>query len=109
MKIFYNADIYGTKADAFVVDDDKFVYIGEKDEALKYEGELTDLRGKAVYPGSFDPITNGHLDIIKRAAKMFDELHILVSYNIDKKSMYNIADRIEMIKRSTKNLKNVVI
>ncbi|MCI5582207.1 MAG: pantetheine-phosphate adenylyltransferase [Anaeroplasma sp.] len=64
---------------------------------------------KAVYPGSFDPITNGHLDIIKRAAKMFDELHILVSYNIDKKSMYNIEDRIEMIKRSTKNLKNVVI
>ena len=42
MKIFYNADIYGTKADAFVVDDDKFVYIGEKDEALKYEGELND-------------------------------------------------------------------
>ena len=54
MKIFYNADIYGTKADAFVVDDDKFVYIGEKDEALKYEGELTDLRGKAVYPGFID-------------------------------------------------------
>ena len=54
MKIFYNADIYGTKADAFVVDDDKFVYIGEKDEALKYEGELNDLRGKAVYPGFID-------------------------------------------------------
>ncbi|MGN1405595.1 MAG: amidohydrolase [Erysipelotrichaceae bacterium] len=54
MKIYYNADIYGTKADAFVVDGDKFIYVGEEKEALKYEGDYVDLNGKAVYPGFID-------------------------------------------------------
>lgn len=64
---------------------------------------------KAVYPGSFDPLSNGHLDIIKRAAKLFDEVHILISNNIFKKSSFTAEERIEMIKECTTNLKNVVI
>lgn len=60
---------------------------------------------KAVYPGSFDPLSNGHLDIIRRAAKMFDELHILVSYNMFKKSTFTPEERVDMIKLVTKNLK----
>ena len=52
----------------------------------------------AVYPGSFDPITNGHLDIIKRGANFFDKLIVLVAYNPGKSGLFTIDERIEMIK-----------
>ena len=64
---------------------------------------------KCVYPGSFDPISNGHLDIIKRAAKLFDEIHILVSYNMVKKYAFTQDERIELIKLATQNIPNVVV
>ena len=53
---------------------------------------------RAVYPGSFDPITNGHLDIIFRGAKLFDELRVAVLNNVSKKSLFSSEERIEMIK-----------
>ena len=62
---------------------------------------------KAVYPGSFDPISNGHLDIITRASKMLDELHIVVSYNIKKATTFSVNERIDMIKMVTSHLQNV--
>ena len=64
---------------------------------------------KAVYPGSFDPISNGHLDIIERASKMLDEIHIVVSYNIKKTTTFTVLERIEMIKAVTKHINNVYI
>ena len=64
---------------------------------------------KCVYPGSFDPISNGHLDIIKRAAKLFDEVHVLVSYNMFKKTAFTKDERIELIKLATSNLTNVIV
>ena len=64
---------------------------------------------KCVYPGSFDPISNGHLDIIKRAAKLFDEVHIVVSYNMFKKSAFTKDERIELIKLATANIPNIVV
>lgn len=64
---------------------------------------------KAVYPGSFDPLSNGHLDLIKRASKMFDELHVVVSYNVLKKSSFTLEERIQMIKDCTASLSNVVV
>ena len=64
---------------------------------------------KCIYPGSFDPISNGHLDIIRRAAKLFDEVHIVVSYNIFKKSAFTPEERIELIKLATTNIPNVVV
>lgn len=64
---------------------------------------------KAVYPGSFDPLSNGHLDIIERASKLFDEVHILVSNNIFKASSFSVFERIRMIEDSTKHIKNIVI
>lgn len=64
---------------------------------------------KAVYPGSFDPISNGHLDIINRASKIFDELHIVVSYNIKKATTFSAIERMDMIKEVTKHLPNVVV
>ena len=64
---------------------------------------------KAVYPGSFDPLSNGHLDIIKRASKLFDELHILISINVFKKSLFTPEERIEMIKLVTKDIPNIKV
>ena len=60
----------------------------------------------AIYPGSFDPITNGHLDVIKRGAKIFDRLIIAVLINVDKKGLFEIEERVELIKRVTKDIKN---
>lgn len=64
---------------------------------------------KVVIPGSFDPLSNGHLDIIRRAAKLYDEVHVLVSYNINKKNLFSPDERVQMIKEVTKDLNNVVI
>ena len=63
----------------------------------------------AVYPGSFDPITNGHLDIITRGARTFDKLIVAVLVNVDKKGLFNIDERVELIKKVTKDIKNVEV
>lgn len=64
---------------------------------------------RAVYPGSFDPITNGHLDVLKRALKVFDEIIVLVADNPNKKSKFSATKRVEMIKEATKDLKGVSV
>ena len=64
---------------------------------------------KGIYPGSFDPITNGHIDIIRRASKLCDTLVILVIDNRGKNITYSLEDRIEMIKLVTKDVPGVVI
>ncbi len=64
---------------------------------------------KAIYAGSFDPLSNGHLDIINRASKLVDELHIVVSFNQNKKATLSVEDRIKMISLVTKKLGNVVV
>ena len=64
---------------------------------------------KAIYPGSFDPITNGHIDILKRALEVFDEVVVLVADNQDKKSRFSVEDRVAMIKDATKNMKGVSV
>ena len=60
----------------------------------------------AIYPGSFDPITNGHLDIITRGSKIFDKLIVGVLVNIDKVGLFSIEERVELIKRVTSHLDN---
>lgn len=62
---------------------------------------------RAVYPGSFDPITFGHLDMIERSAKMVDELVIAVLCNSAKNSLFSLEERVNMIKEVTKDLPNV--
>lgn len=64
---------------------------------------------RAIYPGSFDPITNGHLDVLKRALKVFDEVIVLVAVNPEKKTKFTEQERIEMIKEATKGLKGVKV
>lgn len=63
----------------------------------------------AIYPGSFDPITNGHLDIITRGSKVFDKLIVGVLVNIDKVGLFSIEERVELIKRVTCHLENVEV
>ena len=64
---------------------------------------------KCVYPGSFDPITNGHLDVIIRATKVFDEVIVLIGNNISKKGLFTVDERIEMIKLVTKKYPNIKV
>jgi pantetheine-phosphate adenylyltransferase len=61
----------------------------------------------AVYPGSFDPITNGHVDIIKRGLGVFDELIVLIAYNPNKKTLFSVEERVEMIREVIRDFKNV--
>lgn len=65
------------------------------------------MTGKALYTGSFDPMTNGHLDIIKRASKMFKELTVGVITNPSKKCLFTEQERVEMIADVTADLDNV--
>ncbi|WP_297136689.1 pantetheine-phosphate adenylyltransferase [Terrisporobacter sp.] len=64
---------------------------------------------KAIFAGSFDPITNGHLDIIFRASKLFDELQIGVLINPNKKGLFTLEERVKLIELCTKELDNIKI
>ena len=63
----------------------------------------------AVYPGSFDPITNGHLDILHRACRVFDKVIVLVAHNPNKHSNFTPTQRVEMIKEAVKDLKGAKV
>ena len=65
------------------------------------------MKTKALYAGSFDPLTLGHLDIIERAANIFDEVVIGVVVNLEKKTMFSFEERMEMIEEATAHLDNV--
>lgn len=67
------------------------------------------MRKIALYPGTFDPITNGHYDIIERALKLFDEVIVSVALSADKKPMYTLEERIEMVKAALVGLENVTV
>lgn len=67
------------------------------------------MKTKALYTGSFDPLTNGHFNIIERAAKLYDELTIGIIVNPSKKSMFSLDERKRMIKDTLKPLKNITV
>lgn len=62
-----------------------------------------------VYPGTFDPITNGHLDIIKRAHQLFDKLYIVVPVNMGKSALFTTEERVELIKEVLKDLDDIEV
>jgi len=64
---------------------------------------------RAIYPGSFDPVTNGHIDIIRRAAQISDELIVGVLQNKAKTPLFSVEERVTMLNEVTKNMKNVKI
>lgn len=63
------------------------------------------FKRKAIYPGTFDPVTNGHLDIISRAADIFDEVVVAVSQNSNKTTLFSFSERLEMLKKSIEGKK----
>lgn len=63
----------------------------------------------AIYPGSFDPVTNGHLDIIKRSQRLFDRVFVSILVNVDKKPLFTTQERLDMLREVTKEWNNVEI
>jgi len=63
----------------------------------------------AIYPGSFDPVTYGHIDIIKRAASLFDKVIVLVSFNPNKPGFFSDEQRVDFLKKSTRGMANIEI
>lgn len=76
---------------------------------IKGESEKADMEKKAVYPGSFDPITNGHIDIIRRGLKIFDRILVAVLENPKKTPLFTTKERIEMIQEEFSEEKNVEV
>jgi pantetheine-phosphate adenylyltransferase len=67
------------------------------------------MRSKAVYPGTFDPVTYGHIDLIKRAVKIYDTVIIAVAHNAHKDPLFTVQERVGMLKEATRGIKGVVI
>ena len=65
------------------------------------------MERKALYAGSFDPVTNGHLNIIERAARIFDSLTVVIAINVNKNYLFDIDERVEIMKEVTGHLSNV--
>ena len=63
----------------------------------------------AIYPGSFDPVTNGHLDIVERAAKLFDKLYVAVLINPEKHTLFSVEERVSLLKATTAQYPNVEV
>lgn len=64
---------------------------------------------RAIYPGSFDPVTYGHLDLIKRALLIFDEVIVVIAINSQKKTLFSVEERVDFMRRALKNVKGVQV
>ncbi len=62
---------------------------------------------RAIYPGSFDPVTNGHLDVVERARKLFDEVIVAVAQNDEKQPLFSLEERLDMLKQTVGTIDNV--
>ena len=69
----------------------------------------TPLMRRAIYPGSFDPVTNGHLDVVERARKLFDEVIVAVAYNDEKQPLFSLRERLDLLQRTVGKIDNVRI
>jgi len=67
------------------------------------------MKKRAVYPGTFDPVTYGHVDLIKRAARIFDEVIVAVAKNAEKSPLFSTEERIDMLSRATSGINGVVL
>ncbi|MEP0357590.1 MAG: pantetheine-phosphate adenylyltransferase [Paraglaciecola sp.] len=67
------------------------------------------MHSKAIYPGTFDPVTNGHADLIVRASKMFTDVIVGVAFNPNKKPLFSLDERVDLIKHVTADLDNVTV
>lgn len=67
------------------------------------------IKRKAVYPGTFDPITYGHLDLLKRATKIFDEVVVAVAHSNNKQPLFSVEERVSMVKKAVAGIENVKV
>ena len=67
------------------------------------------MKRTAIYPGTFDPLTNGHIDIIKRGLKLFDKVIVAILHNPQKKTLFTVEERIELIQKSLEGVKNIEV
>ena len=70
---------------------------------------MSQSQRRAIYPGSFDPLTNGHLDVIKRASRIFDHVIVAVANNTSKKPLFSIDERVAMLKEATRKFKGISV
>src|SRR3954447_15045209 len=70
--------------------------------------EFSQMR-RAIYPGSFDPVTNGHLDVIERARKLFDEVIVAVAHNDEKQPLFSLDERLDLLRQTVGEKDNVRI
>ena len=73
------------------------------------KGEYRDVGKIAIYPGSFDPITYGHIDIIERALEIFDKVIIAIAENAEKRPLFSVEERLQMVKSIFKDTPNVIV
>src|SRR5438445_11652169 len=64
---------------------------------------------RAIYPGSFDPVTNGHLDVVERARKLFDEVIVAVAHNDEKQPLFSLKERLNLLQQTVGKIDNVRI
>ena len=67
------------------------------------------MKRRAIYPGTFDPVTYGHIDLIKRAGKIFDEVIVAVAHNPSKGPLFSVEERLRFLQRATRSLRGVTI
>jgi pantetheine-phosphate adenylyltransferase len=73
------------------------------------KGENTDMGKVAIYPGSFDPITYGHIDIIERGLEIFDKVIVAIAENEEKRPLFSVEDRLRMVKSCFRDYPNVIV
>lgn len=76
---------------------------------VSQKSKLDSMKTKAIYPGTFDPVTNGHLDLIERAADLFSEVVVAVASNPNKKPLFSLEERVELVSAITASLSNVTV
>ncbi len=75
----------------------------------KIERKGKDVGKVAIYPGSFDPITYGHIDIVERALEIFDKVIVAIAYNSEKRSLFTVEERLEMVRKVFEHNPNVIV
>jgi pantetheine-phosphate adenylyltransferase len=77
--------------------------------AQKRKGEKESMSKVAIYPGSFDPITYGHIDIVERSLEIFDRVIVAIAYNTSKNSLFTVKERMDMVKAIFSHVPNVLV
>lgn len=67
------------------------------------------MKSRAIYPGTFDPVTYGHIDLIRRARKIFDEVIVAVAHNPGKSPLFTVEERVALLRRATRSLRGVTV